>query len=146
MSHLDTNYQELWNKVRDRRTELGKELVDLELRVDELRKEAAHLDQVLINLGALCGLFFEIPSIPGMGLTDAIRTVVDNATDRLSPTEIQQELQKKGFSFSNYTQPMASVYKVLSRLTDAKQIIQEKEGGRVFYRTAKEISDEDIPF
>jgi hypothetical protein len=53
---------------------------------------------------------------------------------------------EKGFDLSRLSAPMASIYKILSRLVDDSQLEREKqEDGRMGYQW-KGIRDEDIPF
>jgi hypothetical protein len=125
----------------NRRTELENELV-------EVRNRIGHLDEVLAHLAPLADISFYDDSISGLGLTDAIRTILRTSDKRLSAQDIRKQLQEKNFDLTTLSAPMASIYKILSRLTeDSGDVAREKEGAHVFYKwKVPPITDEDIPF
>jgi hypothetical protein len=82
-----------------------------------------------------------------LGITDAIRQILKGTEERLSPIEVRDSLLEKGFDLSGLSAPMASIYKILSRLADVgnPEIFREREDdGKVFYRWIR--TDDDIPF
>ena len=142
------DYEKLWGELTVERGALISERTDLENALVEVRSKLSHLEEILNRLGPLANITGEIV---GLGITDAIRFIVQNATERLSAQDIRQQLVDQGYDLNPLTAPMASIYKVLSRLADdSKEIEREKEGSKVFYKWKTEssspISDEDIPF
>jgi len=52
----------------------------------------------------------------------------------MSPNDVKEALVKKGFDISGYSNPMASVYRILTRLKESDEIAAETEGFNVYYR------------
>jgi len=123
----------------NRRTELENELVEVRNRIN-------HLDEILAHLAPLADISFSDDNIAGLGLTDAVRKILRTSDKRLSPQEIRKQLQEKDYDLSTLTAPMASVYKILARLSegDSPEVDREKEGAHVFYTwKTPPITDED---
>jgi len=144
--NADELRQTYWNFMNER-SDLRNRRADIEAELSETRNKITHLDQVLDHLASLSGITDTTGSISGLGLTDAIRTVVHVNGERFSPQDVKERLQERGYDLSDLTAPMASIYKVLSRLADnpEEKLEREKEDGRIFYKYAG-ISDDDIPF
>jgi hypothetical protein len=144
-SHYGKTHSELWL----RRSELSEKRAQLEVEMNDLQNEIAHLDGALAHLSPLAG-FTEGPGdITGLGITDAIRAILSEKDERMAPSDVFRKLKDKGFNFSGYSSPMASIYKILTRLREAEEIEVETENRKIFYRwknRGPEISDEDIPF
>ncbi len=138
--------QTYWNFMNER-NELFSRRADLEAELSETRNKISHLDQVLDHLASLSGITYTGGGISALGLTDAIRTVIHANNDRFSPQDVKQRLQERGYDLSDLTAPMASIYKVLSRLADnpEERLEREKEEGRIFYKYSG-ITDDEIPF
>jgi len=143
-NHYRGTHSDLWN----RRHELQEKRAQLEVDMSELRTEISHLDEVLAHLSPLAGFTSEPGDITGLGITDAIRTVLKEKDERMSPLDISRKLKEKSFNLAGYSSPMASIYKILARLKEAEEVVVESENRRIFYRwkNRAEISDEDIPF
>jgi len=129
------------DELTNRRTELENELAEVKTKI-------AHLDEVLDHLAPLSSIAYIETDIMGFGLTDAIRRVLTNSVDKLSATDVKQRLLENCYDLSGLSSPMASIYKVLSRLEDSGEAEREREGSKVFYKWKRSIpiSDEDIPF
>ena len=142
------DYQTTWDAIVERRQELMSKRADLEADLDDINTEITHLDQILSHLTPLTGqhdVIFSSGDITGLGITEAIRTVlVEKCPNRVSANEVFQILKDKGFNFTKYSHPMASVYKVLSRLKDAEEVDVENENRNVFYKWR--IKEGDIPY
>jgi Fe2+ or Zn2+ uptake regulation protein len=83
--------------------------------------------------------------INGQGITDSIRSVLSEVPiGPFTPNEVFKSLQEKGFDFSGHTQPMASIYKILSRLKESGEVTADKTGHKVSYTW--KTKEEDIPF
>jgi len=124
----------------DRRTELETELI-------EVRNRITHLDEVLSHLAPLADIYVDPDSITGLGLTDATRKILLIADEKMTAQDIRKRLQELDYDFSGLTAPMASLYKILSRLEEADEVKREKEDGRMFFSwKTPPITDEDIPF
>ena|ERR1035438_8671764 len=142
------DYGKTWRELSIQQWELIDRRTGLETELSEITKQISHLQEVLNHLAPLAGISYGRQNISGMGMTDAIRTVLRSADDRLSAQEVREALAENGYDLSGLTAPKASIYKVLSRLTDdSGEVEREKEDGKIFYRWKKsEIADEDIPF
>lgn len=144
-----SDFAKTWSELFGERQQLLNRRTDLETDLIEIRNKIAHLDEVLSHLAPLAGVSDRVENLPGLGITDAIRLVLQTADGRMSAQEVRKELGEKGYDFSGLSAPMASVYKVLSRLEESDEIEREREEGRVYFswkRPSSPITDEDIPF
>lgn len=139
--------RQVYWKFSSERNDLYSRRAEIEAELSETRNKITHLDEVLDHLASLSGITDRTGNISRLGLTDAIRSVVHINGERFSPQDIKQRLQEGGYDLSDLTAPMASIYKVLSRLADnpEEKLEREKEDGRIFYKYTG-ISDDDIPF
>ncbi len=141
-----------WQDFFRERNELLSLQTNLEVELNEVRNKISHLSGVLMHLAPLAGLdYANQKDISALGITDAIRSILKRSSERLSPQEIRQQLTDGGYDLSGLSAPMASIYKILTRLIDDSEkpaeVQREKEDGRVYYRWKHPpITDEDIPF
>jgi hypothetical protein len=145
MSDQPNGYRETFEALCNRLRMLQEKRAELEVELSELNNEIAHVDQVTDHLLPLIGSLEGPGWISGMGITDAIRSVLsETPVGPFTPTEVYKKLQEKGFNFSGHTQPMASIYKILARLKENNEVDSQKEGHRISYMW--KVKDEDIPF
>ena len=146
------DFKATWQRMYDESLELEDRRNILETELNEVKRQIAHIEGALNHLRPLAGLSEDVAAL---GITDAIRLVLKNSKERMSPSDVRRTLHTKGFDLSGYSAPMASVYKILSRLADdPKQLVgRERDENGVFYRwvtdeyaQSAEISDDDIPF
>jgi|SRR5882672_11575300 len=141
-----SDFAKTWSDIWSERQNLINLRTELENDLCEIRTKVSHLDEVLSHLGPLAGMA-DSDSLPALGITDAIRSVLHGSNVRLSAPDIRKELMDKGYDLSGLTAPMASIYKILSRLEISDEVEREKEEGRVYYKwKVPPITDEDIPF
>lgn len=141
-----SDFAKTWSEIWAERQRLLSHRTDLETDLCEVRTKLSHLDEVLSHLGPLAGVS-DTTNLPAMGITDAIRLVLQGSNGRLSAQDIRKQLVDKGYDLSSLSAPMASIYKILSRLEVSNEIEREKEEGRVYYKwKVPPITDEDIPF
>jgi hypothetical protein len=146
------DYRVTWAKLMEESSDLENKRAELEIQIEEIKNQIAHLEEVLNHLAPLAGYAFG-GDLAGLGITDAIRTILEGSKERMSAQEMRAALANKGFDLSGYTAPMGSIYKVLGRLADdtSSPVVRERDGTSVFYRwktepDPSEISDDDIPF
>jgi hypothetical protein len=146
------DFAKTWHDLMAEKMRLFDQRTGLETELFEVRKKISHLTEVIDNLAPLAGLGYTSDGdLSQLGLTDAMRSVLKNSDERLSAQDLRRLLVEKGYDLSGLSAPMASIYKILSRLTeDPGEVEREKEEGRVYYRWKQETSgpltDEDIPF
>jgi hypothetical protein len=147
---MDTaEFDKTWSELFAERKSLVDMRTTLETELVEIRNKISHLDEVLNHLAPLAGIdwYNTDDNLSGLGLTGAIRFVLQHSAERLSAQDIRRLLIDKRYDLSSLSAPMASIYKVLTRLVDdAGEVEREKEEGRVYYKWKSQISDEDIPF
>jgi hypothetical protein len=151
------SYADTWSELVGEQNELENQKTELEEQLDVVKKQIAHLAEVLRHLAPLAGIPFH-NDLSDLGITDAIRSVMEDSTERMSPQDVRQALEKKRFDFSGYSAPMSSIYKILGRLAEDSEypIKRQRDGNSVFYiwerpkkddyAQAAEVSDDDIPF
>jgi len=138
-----------FSELESERSELFEQRAEVEANLIEIKKKIEHLDAILEHLAPLAGVTTE-RSFSGLGITDAIRSTLKGASSLMSAQDVQESLINKGLDLAGLSAPMASIYKVLSRLVDSDEIERVPgDGKRVFYRWAYPdtgITDDDIPF
>jgi hypothetical protein len=140
------DYEKTWIMLVKERNTLLSQRTSLENELSEIGTKLRHVNEVLMHLAPLAGMP-DGDNIAGLGITDAIRQILKGTEERLSPIEVRDSLLEKGFDLSGLSAPMASIYKILSRLADVgnPEIFREREDdGKVFYRWIR--TDDDIPF
>lgn len=145
---VEHNFAQTWADLHGERVRLFDRRTELETELMEIRNKIFHIDEVLNHLGPLADIGFGANRPVGLGITDAVRWVLRNSAQRLSPRDVHQQLIEKEYDLSGLSSPMASIYTILRRLeVDAEEVEREKEDGRVYYKwKIPPISDEDIPF
>jgi len=143
-----SDYEDTWRMLSRERSELADQRATLEAELSEIHNKISHLDEVLSHLAPLTGSPMVPGSLDGLGITDAIRTVLREANEGMIATDIRKALREKGFNTEGFAAPMASIYKVLSRLVEANEVLRFKseEGRLLFSWIRPEITDDDIPF
>lgn len=111
---------------------------DLEAQLDEVKKQIHNVDKIITHLMPIAGEAITA-DIPTLGLTDAIRKIMEQSKDRMSATDVHDELKHHRFDFSQYSQPAASIHTVLRRLAKKGEIAAEKDDWNVYYRKREVI-------
>src|SRR5262245_53771081 len=91
----------------------------------------AQLQHSIAALTRLCG--YE-PTVP-LGLTDACRLVLKNATQPLTALEVRDQLMSIGVDLGKHSNPLASIHTVLKRLHNAGEL-SERDRDNPSSRTA----------
>lgn len=128
------DYKATMQEIVERHIRLNERRAELEAELDDLQNELSHLDQIIGHLTPLAGYSQEPGEITGLGITDAIRSVLMENRERMSAADVFQRLKDKKFNFSKHTYPMASIYKILTRLKEADEVDVETEGRKIFYK------------
>jgi hypothetical protein len=136
-----------WTELSLERNRLAARRDVLEAELSDVRAKLIHLNEILQHLAPLADIETS-ENIQGRGITDAIRIVLRSDPDKsFGPREIQRELNDRGYDLSDLTSPMASIYKILTRLHDNDEVERVKEDGRVFYKWKLQTpSPNDFPF
>ena len=146
------DFGKTWSKIQEEKAKLLDRRTSLETELVEVRHKLAHLTEVINHLAPLAGLAYtSAQDFSKLGITDAIRSILQNSEERLAAQEVRRLLAEKGYDLSGLSVPMASIYKILHRLVnDSEEVERETEDGRVYYQWKRmgsgPITDEDIPF
>ncbi|QNI37295.1 hypothetical protein [Edaphobacter albus] len=142
----DIDYAETWKNVFMKKVELTDRRATLEAELSDINTQIGHLNEIMSHLAPLAGVPAK-ENLATLGITDAIRWVMEKSKERMAPKDVHDELREKGFDMSTLSAPMASIYKILARLAGSStpEILREKEeDGKVFYRWIEK--SDDIPF
>ena len=94
---------------------LTAERAQLDARISQLQHSIAALTK-------LCG--FE-PTVP-LGLTDACRLVLRNASSPLTALEVRDRLISIGVDVTRYSNPLASIHTVLKRMRESGELVERE--------------------
>jgi len=94
-------------------------------------------------------LALEMCKVPE-NITEAVKITLFIARARkeaLTPVQIKEQAEQRGFDFSGYTNPMASVHSILKRMRDAEspEVTFDEETGTYTYTRARpslDVSDD----
>jgi hypothetical protein len=155
MSMTQEQFKAMWNGLFMEGLELTERRTELENELNEVKARLENVKQTLQSVRPLAGISSG-DDLHGMGITDAIRTVLRTSKQRMSAADVKAALSSKGFDLSEYSSPMSSIYTVLGRLADGSDPVhRDKDGHDVFwmwldpedaFSQQAEISDDDIPF
>jgi hypothetical protein len=137
------DYKSLYFEMGSKLDELQQKRTDLEVQLGDVTTEIRSLEAMRRYLAPLAGFGIFEESVAELGITEAVRAVL-NPTDRMSAAEIKAKMEQKDFDFSGYSAPDASIRTILKRLVEAGKAEVEKEGHNTFYKLL--YTDEDIPF
>jgi hypothetical protein len=137
------DYRNIYDELAAQLSSLQDTRTELEVKLGDVTKEIERLEETMSHLAPLAGYMNDPESLVGLGITEAVRTVLDRKV-RMSAAEIKAKMIDRGFDFSEYSAPDASVRTILKRLVEAKKAEMEKEGWKTFYKYLP--TDEEIPF
>src|SRR5580765_2517539 len=86
-----------------------------------IERRLAQLKHSIAALTKLCG--YE-PTVP-LGLTDACRLVMRNASQPLTALEVRDRLASIGVDLEKHSNPLASIHTVLKRLQEAGELTEQ---------------------
>ena len=139
------DYSSIYSELAKQRVRLAETRTELEVKLGDVKTEIQRLDETMSHLAPLAGFLFlaDPDSVVGLGITEAVRAVLDKEV-RMSAAEVKTKMEQRGFDFSDYSAPDASIRTVLKRLVEAKKAEVEKEGWKTFYKYLPR--DDEIPF
>jgi hypothetical protein len=93
-----------------------------------------HLEGLCHELGDRAAKETTAKAAMATGLTNAARATLEEAFAPLSPAELKQRMEAKGFDFSRYSLPLSSLHVVLQRLMKAGQVkvVPQKSGKKAY--------------
>src|SRR5580704_2210134 len=102
---------------------------EAERRLKEIDTKVTRLRRVVVSLSDICG---EPTELTSLGITEACRTVMANASEKLRMRGVKDGLTALGFDLSTQKNADASVMAILTRLVTAgeirRQIVKTSEG------------------
>jgi|RhiMethySRZTD1v2_1073278.scaffolds.fasta_scaffold514210_2 hypothetical protein len=87
-------------------------------------EEIIRLRRVVVSLGDMIGAETELAEL---GITEAVRTVLNNATTRMTLKEVKEGLTLLGFDLNTQKNADASVLAVLNRMLEKHEIRKEEQ-------------------
>ena len=131
-------------KLADDRRDLQARKGELVLLLNERKKIDEHIARLQPLISHLEGLCRELgdraakettaKAAMKAGLTDAARVTLEEAFGPLTPKELRQWMERKGFDFSRYSLPLSSLHVVLQRLVKSGQVkvVVRKDGRKAY--------------
>src|SRR5439155_15436305 len=118
------------------------ELADLLRQRQKVDQKIAQLQPVISHLEGLCKELGEKAAHETAtkvqltaGLTELVRVTLEEAFVPVSASEVKNRMEAKGFDFSEYSNPLASIHTVLQRLVKGGKVkVVPRKGGRKAYQ------------
>jgi hypothetical protein len=119
-----------------------RELVTLLTQRQKIDQRMAQLQPVINHLEGLCRELGEkvahetaVNLELTTGLTDLARVTLQEAYIAVSAGDLKNRMQDKGFDFSKYSNPLASIHTVLRRLVKSGEVrVVPQKGGKKTYQ------------
>jgi hypothetical protein len=127
-----TDYKKLLDGELDQLRTLIEERRSLKNRLDAISEDVSRLREGVIGLAALAHVdlkathpdIFSAPVKADIGLTDAIRSVLMDSMEFMTPTEVREALfLGEIYPIHQHKNPLASIHSVLKRLADSGQVV-----------------------
>src|ERR1700733_13124861 len=102
MDHSE--FYTVWEKLNAERQILVARRDEIEMELLEIKTKLQHLEKTMEHLMPLANLGEFVPEITQLGLTDAIRRVLQmNKDTRFSATDVRTKLKEEGYDLSGLT-------------------------------------------
>lgn len=119
-----------------------RELVKLLSQRQKIDQKMAQLQPIINHLEGLCRELGDRAAKETAakaelttGLTELARITLEEAFIPLSTSDLKERMEAKGFDFSNYSNPLASIHVVLQRLVKGRQVkVVPQKGGKKAYQ------------
>jgi len=124
---LKARKRELVNLLRQRQT--------IDEKMAQLQPIISHLEGLCRELGDRAAKETATKVELTTGLTELARITLEEAYIPLSAGDLKKRMEAKGFDFSNYSNPLASVHVVLRRLVKSRKVkVVPQKGGKKAYQ------------
>lgn len=141
---LDVAISELTDLCRQR-DDLDAERDTIDRRINKIRDGVFALS-TLVDINP----YEEFPELfpdmidPETGFTDAVREVLKATYTSLSPTEVRDELRRKGFNLDKYKNPLPSIHKILERLYAGEEVEMNPREGKTVYKWKRPLTKRNL--
>ena len=98
-----------------------KELIQLLRERERLEWRIRELQTDITHLAGICRVKVDDP-LKQLGITDAIRWVLSMTKTAMSAPDIKKALAASGFDVSGYTNLLASIHTILTRLVESNEV------------------------
>jgi hypothetical protein len=124
---LQTKKQELARLLRNRQ--------EIDHKIAQLQPLISHLEGLCRELGDRVAKEAAIKVELTTGLTELARTTLEEAALPLSTRELKTRMEAKGFDFSKYASPLATLHTVVNRLVNSGKVkVVALKGGKKSYQ------------
>jgi hypothetical protein len=130
-----TRYRRDLNAAKRELASLAKYRQDIDLQMAKLQPIISHLEGLCKELGEKFARETATKVELTTGLTELARITLTEAYVPLSAGELKKRMEAKGFDFSKYSSPLASIHTVLKRLVKSGQVkVVPQKGGKKSYQ------------
>jgi hypothetical protein len=124
---LLTKKQELARVLRQRQ--------EIDHKIAQLQPLISHLEGLCRELGDRAAKEAATKDELTTGMTELTRVILEEAFLPLSANELKKRMEDKGFDFSKYTSPLATLHTVLNRLVKSGKVkVVPQKGGKKSYQ------------
>lgn len=128
-------YRRDLNVAKQELARLGKQRQSIDQKMAKLQPVISHLEGLCKELGEKFAHETATKVELTTGLTELARLTLSEAFVALSARELKERMEKKGFDFSKYSSPLASIHTVLKRLVKGGQVkVIPQKGGKKAYQ------------
>ncbi|MBZ5525081.1 MAG: hypothetical protein LAP21_22885 [Acidobacteriia bacterium] len=71
---------------------------------------------------------FSLNALVGVRFTDMVHSIVNSSEEGVSASDVKEQLQNRGYDFSEYSNPMALIHQTLKRLAKDGRITPKGNG------------------
>jgi hypothetical protein len=136
MVHMKlASYRRDLQKHKRQLVSLLNERKKIDEQIARLQPLINHLEGLCHELGDRAARDTAAKAAMTTGLTNSARATLEAAFEPLTPAELKERMETKGFDFSHYSLPLSSLHVVLQRLVKAGQAkVVTQKGGKKAYQ------------
>ena len=118
---MNRDRDEIWNHYRAELESKVTKMTQLQDQLAKLAQEVEGLEQMCMGFEAYSREVTK-SSDGTLGISDAIRKVLNSSNEAMRPTEIREELREIEFDIDGYKQPLSAIHTTIRRLKDQGEV------------------------
>jgi len=130
-----TSYRRDLKAKKQQLTGLLRQRQEIDRKIAQLQPLISHLEGLCRELGDRAAKEAASKVELTTGMTELARAILEEAFLPLSASELKKRMETKGFDFSKYASPLATLHTVLNRLVKSGKVkVVPQKGGKKSYQ------------